>query len=844
MNEYTVRKVGRLQILHKRTTSTTPFLQQTMLATECSLALFKVICSAGDSCHACGAISIMLLMCGLPRYPAPYPSMVRPAFPPRPPGPVGVLPSVARPPVPGIPGVRPIMPPVVRPVPLPTVTPAEKPQTKVYVGKIAPTADSDFVLSVLKVCGTVKSWKRAQYPSNGTPKGFGFCEFESAEGVLRALRLLNKFNIDGQELMLKVDQATREYLERYVDKKTENTKKLKETQDAGAGKEDESVQSVEKNEPTKSPENLKDNETGNKESHDPTNFGVVTEEDRKADQEALEKLTCMVEERLKTNPLPPPPPQTTADGSGISNSELPAKARDGDSDVDMIRNDIAEDKLDDETTSDTKASDHDRPETSSPDRSRVHDRRGRDKERDLKREKEREIDRYEREAERERVRKEREQRRKIEEAEREYERCLKDWEYREREREKERQYEKEKEKERERKRKKEILYDEEEDEDDSRKRWRRSVLEEKRRKRIREKEEDLADEVREEEEIAVAKRRAEEEQLQQQQRDALKLLSDNAVNGSLAEESAVESKGMDVEHDYHDDSIRENHMADPSSQNGNGDESTNVPIAASDMRQSGNVPARKLGFGLVGSGKRTAVPSVFHVEDDDDADKDKKMRPLVPIDYSTEELQAAQPHVSGANPPNLAAAAEFAKRISNVNSKEEKSDAERERSRRLHDRSSQREKDRSDEDNNRTRDEHKEKILDRDRDREHGLDKVKTPDNKKLLDAKQLIDMIPKTKEELFSYEINWAVYDKHELHERMRPWISKKITEFLGEEETTLVDYIVSSTQDHVKASQMLELLQTILDDEAEMFVLKMWRMLIFEIKKVETGLALRSKS
>jgi RNA-binding protein 25 len=78
----------------------------------------------------------------------------------------------------------------------------------------------------------------------------------------------------------------------------------------------------------------------------------------------------------------------------------------------------------------------------------------------------------------------------------------------------------------------------------------------------------------------------------------------------------------------------------------------------------------------------------------------------------------------------------------------------------------------------------------------------------------------------------------QHELHERMRPWISKKITEFLGEEETTLVDYIVSSTQEHVKASQMLELLQSILDDEAEMFVLKMWRMLIYEIKRVEAGL------
>ncbi|KAJ6683821.1 hypothetical protein OIU85_007509 [Salix viminalis] len=96
-----------------------------------------------------------------------------------------------------------------------------------------------------------------------------------------------------------------------------------------------------------------------------------------------------------------------------------------------------------------------KPETSSPDRSRGYDRRSRDRERDLKREKEREIERYERETERERVRKEREQRRKIEEAEREYEEHLKDWEYREREKEKQMQYEKERDKERERKRRKE-----------------------------------------------------------------------------------------------------------------------------------------------------------------------------------------------------------------------------------------------------------------------------------------------------------------------------------------------------------------------------------------------------
>lgn len=60
-------------------------------------------------------------------------------------------------------------------------------------------------LNFMKLCGPVKSWKRAQDPSDGTPKRFGFCEFESAEGVLRALRLLSKFNIDGQELVVCTD---------------------------------------------------------------------------------------------------------------------------------------------------------------------------------------------------------------------------------------------------------------------------------------------------------------------------------------------------------------------------------------------------------------------------------------------------------------------------------------------------------------------------------------------------------------------------------------------------------------------------------------------------------------
>ena len=85
------------------------------------------------------------------RYPSPFPAMVRPMFTPRPPGGLGILPVAPRPPGPlGIPGVRPIISPIIRPA-VPSATPAEKPQTTVYVGKIAPTVENDFMLSLLRV---------------------------------------------------------------------------------------------------------------------------------------------------------------------------------------------------------------------------------------------------------------------------------------------------------------------------------------------------------------------------------------------------------------------------------------------------------------------------------------------------------------------------------------------------------------------------------------------------------------------------------------------------------------------------------------------------------------------
>jgi RNA-binding protein 25 len=164
--------------------------------------------------------------------------------------------------------------------------------------------------------------------------------------------------------------------------------------------------------------------------------------------------------------------------------------------------------------------------------------------------------------------------------------------------------------------------------------------------------------------------------------------------------------------------------------------SEEISMVPSHTKQNNNVPVKKLGFGLIGLGKRTSVPSVF-AEEDDENNVDKSIRPLVPIDYN-EELQAVQANSStGAN---VAAAAEFAKRISVSNSKEEKADTEKDRNRRSSE--------------GRPSDERREKLHDREKDKSKS-------ENKKILDAKQLIDMIPRTKEELFAYDINWVIYDK-----------------------------------------------------------------------------------
>eukprot|EP01104_Vermistella_antarctica_P002363 TRINITY_DN1261_c2_g1_i1.p1 TRINITY_DN1261_c2_g1~~TRINITY_DN1261_c2_g1_i1.p1 ORF type:complete len:609 (-),score=208.52 TRINITY_DN1261_c2_g1_i1:137-1963(-) len=102
-------------------------------------------------------------------------------------------------------------------------------------------------------------------------------------------------------------------------------------------------------------------------------------------------------------------------------------------------------------------------------------------------------------------------------------------------------------------------------------------------------------------------------------------------------------------------------------------------------------------------------------------------------------------------------------------------------------------------------------------------------------DPKTVIESIPTDKQGVFEYDIVWSRIAEHRIvQEKMKPWVEKKIVEFLGEAETTLIDFIVEKLQLRGTPDDILENLSFVLDQEAEVFVVKLWRKLIFEMLMV----------
>lgn len=123
--------------------------------------------------------------------------------------------------------------------------------------------------------------------------------------------------------------------------------------------------------------------------------------------------------------------------------------------------------------------------------------------------------------------------------------------------------------------------------------------------------------------------------------------------------------------------------------------------------------------------------------------------------------------------------------------------------------------------------------------KEERMQSMTAEEKKKLI--KELIDGIPTAKEELFARSIDWNVVDKHLIQSRVRPWVSKKISDYIGEDEPTLVDFVCEKIEGRTSPEKILSDISMVLDDEAEVFVVKMWRLLIYESEAKKLGLPVK---
>ncbi|KAL8801721.1 MAG: hypothetical protein Q9182_004260 [Xanthomendoza sp. 2 TL-2023] len=105
--------------------------------------------------------------------------------------------------------------------------------------------------------------------------------------------------------------------------------------------------------------------------------------------------------------------------------------------------------------------------------------------------------------------------------------------------------------------------------------------------------------------------------------------------------------------------------------------------------------------------------------------------------------------------------------------------------------------------------------------------------------ARQLAADIPSDKEGLWKWPIKWEFVDETVIGEQLRPFVEKKIMEYLGVQEQMLVEAVEGHVRKRGGPQELVNELEGALDEEAEALVKKLWRMIIFFSESEKRGLA-----
>ncbi|CAA9989225.1 RNA-binding protein 25, putative [Plasmodium knowlesi strain H] len=105
--------------------------------------------------------------------------------------------------------------------------------------------------------------------------------------------------------------------------------------------------------------------------------------------------------------------------------------------------------------------------------------------------------------------------------------------------------------------------------------------------------------------------------------------------------------------------------------------------------------------------------------------------------------------------------------------------------------------------------------------------------------SKKILEMVPSNEEEIFNFPIDWKILNqKGNIITKLKPWICKKITEYIGSDEKEITgqisNYFVDQVLNERTPKEMLVQAEKFLDADAKKFILNMYRLIIFEQLKV----------
>ncbi|XP_049613084.1 RNA-binding protein 25b isoform X1 [Syngnathus scovelli] len=741
------------------------------------------------------------------------------------------------------------------------------PTTTVFVGNISEKASDMLIRQLLAKCGIVLSWKRVQGAS-GKLQAFGFCEYKEPDSTLRALRLLHDMHIGDKNLLVRVDPKTEAQLDEWKAKKksangkvgSENGDDGEEVLDEETKKKDQVVKSSidalmreyadELSAPSQDEDSLRRKRKKDKKDEDDLNTIDMEDDKRDLITREISKFRDTHKKR-----------EEEKDKREKERLEFEREKREREKERERER-----EKRDREKE---KERERERERDRERERERDKDRERRTRERDWEgdrsrdksiarslsreksrdREKKRDLDDEEDLHERRRLE------RKLRDKEAAYQERLKNWELRERKKARDNAKNAEREDERRRemvrfwdklqmkegKRLKGFLEDYDDDRDDP-KYYRGSALQKRFRDREKEAEADERDRKREKEELEKIRqrlldeghpdpdaelRRMEEEEEERLKRPPVIQVPELEEPWEQRHRASREHRGDHRDHrgdhrenhsGYHD---RVEHRPHPTHseydevEEGEDDyyeedhaevkpclKPTMRPITAAPSVSSAsgnaspNTPGHESPCGII-------IP---HENSPPNKLPDDENRPKIGLSLKLGASGSpSQPNVSKRK--KLPVDSVFGK------FEDEEAD-EQPRKRKL-------------------------VPLDYDDDKSLGVDGTKGSNSEeKRKHIKSLIEKIPTAKPDLFSYPLDWSMVDTALMERHVRPWINKKIIEYIGEEEPTLVDFVCSKVMAHGTPQGILDDVAMVLDEEAEVFIVKMWRLLIYETEAKKIGL------